>query len=215
MGNKFGKGSVSKSDLKRFKQMGIVFEPSEIQILNAHFTSICQQQTSGAASSQKQSTMNREQFKEALGFQGSLYTDRIFQMFDDDGDGEIVFEEFLIGMNTLSEKGGLADKVAFSFEIFDFDGDGKISREELGRMLQASLKESEINLDDALIAAVVESTFREVNPKDTNFIEMDEYKNMIEKKGSDHLLHIDVKQRIAAVRERLVKRKRKSKFGGR
>ena len=44
---------------------------------------------------------------------------------------------------------------------------------------------------------------------------MDEYKNMIDKKGSDHLLHIDVKQRIAAVRERLVKRKRKSKFGGR
>ena len=48
--------------------------------------------------------IDKEEFTAAMGFQNKFYVDRMFQLFDENGDGAINFTEFLCGLSILSTK---------------------------------------------------------------------------------------------------------------
>ena len=172
MGNKAG--SLPKKDVKRFKSMGIQFSTEEMNLLYNHFKDL-------ATETEGQFAMNRNNFKRSLGFKQNQYIDRMFMLFDEDGDGHIQFSEFLHGLNILSERGSEQEKLEFSFMIYDFDGDGRISREELARMLVASLEESGLQIEEGTAQACVDFTIKNIQPpvKDPNFVYKDEYIAMV------------------------------------
>lgn len=58
----------------------------------------------------------------------SAWLDRVFELFDQDGNGSINFREFIIGLSIFSPKTSLDDKLMFSFKVFDIDGDGCITQ---------------------------------------------------------------------------------------
>lgn len=49
---------------------------------------------------------------------------------------------------------------AVSFRVYDFDGDKQISKDELSKMLEASLVENHMTLSAEQIRAMVDATFR-------------------------------------------------------
>ncbi len=51
------------------------------------------------------------EFQLVLGLKESLYLDRFFQLFDDNNDGFINFEEFVLGLSILSSKGTHDEKM--------------------------------------------------------------------------------------------------------
>ena len=150
-------------------------------------------------------TMDRKAFKQSLGFKKNQYIDRMFQLFDEDGDGNIQFVEFLSGLNILSEKGSMDEKLEFSFMIYDFDGDGAISRDELSKMLIASLEESGLTLSAKQAQACCDYTIQHIiKPANPAFISKAEYITMVrdqKAKGHDMMkaLSVDVTSRIKAI----------------
>lgn len=56
---------------------------------------------------------------------------RVIDIFDADGNGEVDFKEFIQGVSQFSVKGDKLSKLKFAFRIYDMDNDGYISNGEL------------------------------------------------------------------------------------
>ncbi|KAK2702652.1 hypothetical protein QYM36_018742 [Artemia franciscana] len=56
---------------------------------------------------------------------------RVIDIFDSDGNGEVDFKEFIQGVSQFSVKGDKESKLRFAFRIYDMDNDGFISNGEL------------------------------------------------------------------------------------
>lgn len=60
--------------------------------------------------------------------------ERLFSVFDRDGNGSIDFQEFLTGL-TMIYHGTVEDKKKFLFCMYDLDGNGEVTKDELFTML--------------------------------------------------------------------------------
>lgn len=68
-----------------------------------------------------------------------VIADRLFDVFDKDGDGQIDFSELASGLSVLC-KGARDAKVKAAFRLYDFNGDGYISLDEMKRYLTSIFK---------------------------------------------------------------------------
>ena len=57
------------------------------------------------------------------------------EVLDDDGSGELDFEEFVSGMSKFSGNEDKESKLRFAFKIYDIDNDGFISNGELYQVI--------------------------------------------------------------------------------
>lgn len=64
---------------------------------------------------------------------GHLPVDRIFEMFDTDGNGDLDYKEFLLGISKFNLTGD--DALKFCFQVMDEDKSGTLTREELTKVL--------------------------------------------------------------------------------
>lgn len=82
------------------------FTPEEIVALNVHYDLI-------SSAKRDDGLIDRSEFQTALGFtvKESLYVDRIFQLFDANGDSFISFTEFLQSVSILSSKATTEEKL--------------------------------------------------------------------------------------------------------
>jgi Ca2+-binding EF-hand superfamily protein len=145
----------------------------EIDALHAHFRSIASSQTDDGQ-------IDRGEFREAMGLSESLFVDRLFQLFDENDDGMITFQEFICGLSVLCIRGTLEEKMLFSFRIYDFDNDNRISREELTSMLKTSLLENGVQFSPPQIDLIIRATFDEADANRDGFIEFEEYKRFVQ-----------------------------------
>ena len=67
----------------------------------------------------------------------------MIDIFDEDGNGEVDFKEFIQGVSQFSVKGDKESKLRFAFSIYDIDGDGFISN---GELFQVSIQNLEMFL---------------------------------------------------------------------
>eukprot|EP00002_Diphylleia_rotans_P001665 TRINITY_DN1093_c0_g1_i10.p1 TRINITY_DN1093_c0_g1~~TRINITY_DN1093_c0_g1_i10.p1 ORF type:complete len:144 (-),score=36.36 TRINITY_DN1093_c0_g1_i10:782-1213(-) len=124
---------------------------------------------------------------QALGFQESIVTDRLFRVFDKNGDGSITFKEFVSGLSIFCSRGTLEEKLALSFRIYDVDGNGSIDKSELLEFLKACLVDSFMDIPEEHLASLVDSTFAETDVNGDGFISYDEYREMAMK--HPHIIH--------------------------
>jgi Kv channel-interacting protein len=54
----------------------------------------------------------------------------IFATFDQDEDGHVTFDQFILGMSILS-RGTMAQKLRWVFNLYDLNGTGRISKSNL------------------------------------------------------------------------------------
>lgn len=69
-------------------------------------------------------------------------------IFDEDGGGDVDFQEFVSGLSAFSSKGNKEEKLRFAFKVYDIDRDGYISNGELfivlKMMVGSNLKDQQL-----------------------------------------------------------------------
>ncbi|KAJ6240917.1 calcineurin b [Anaeramoeba flamelloides] len=141
-----------------------------------------------SASQVDDNVIDEQEFEEALGLSGSKFAKRMFEgkflknffffadVMDEDGNGEVDFEEFCNGLICFTSKGTLEDRIKFTFQVYDLDGNGEIDRDELLVMLKACLAEQFLlQLKDEDLQNMVEQTFKEVDTDNSGGIDFSEY----------------------------------------
>eukprot|EP00163_Fabomonas_tropica_P030204 TRINITY_DN6738_c0_g1_i2.p1 TRINITY_DN6738_c0_g1~~TRINITY_DN6738_c0_g1_i2.p1 ORF type:complete len:194 (-),score=46.86 TRINITY_DN6738_c0_g1_i2:230-811(-) len=172
-------GKNSKVALKRKELDQLVaqthFDQSEVKALFEHYKSI-------SGSVKADGLIDKEEFCRALKLSNeSMITDRLFRLFDENGDGDINFREFVCGLSVFCKKGTFEEKLHFSFNVYDLDGDGRIDKDEMTQIIKATLVQTPLQLSESQIQSLIDSTFAEADSDGDGRISFEEYKEMVMK----------------------------------
>lgn len=98
-------------------------------------------------------------------------------IFDEDGGGDVDFQEFVSGLSAFSSKGNKEQKLQFAFKVYDIDRDGYISNGELFIVLKMMVGS---NLKDQQLQQIVDKTIMEADLDNDGKISFEEFTKMVE-----------------------------------
>lgn len=98
-------------------------------------------------------------------------------IFDEDGGGDVDFQEFVTGLSAFSSKGNKEEKLRFAFKVYDIDRDGYISNGELFIVLKMMVGN---NLKDIQLQQIVDKTIMEADKDGDGRISFEEFTEMVE-----------------------------------
>lgn len=98
-------------------------------------------------------------------------------IFDEDGGGDVDFQEFVSGLSAFSSKGNKQEKLHFAFKVYDIDRDGYISNGELFIVLKMMVGS---NLKDMQLQQIVDKTMMEADLDGDGKISFEEFTRMVE-----------------------------------
>lgn len=98
-------------------------------------------------------------------------------IFDEDGGGDVDFQEFVSGLSAFSSKGNKEEKLRFAFKVYDIDRDGYISNGELFIVLKMMVGS---NLKDMQLQQIVDKTIMEADLDKDGKISFEEFTKMVE-----------------------------------
>jgi serine/threonine-protein phosphatase 2B regulatory subunit len=98
-------------------------------------------------------------------------------IFDEDGGGDVDFQEFVSGLSAFSSKGNKEQKLRFAFKVYDIDRDGYISNGELFIVLKMMVGN---NLKDQQLQQIVDKTIMEADLDNDGKISFEEFTRMVE-----------------------------------
>lgn len=102
---------------------------------------------------------------------------RMIAIFDEDGGGDVDFQEFVSGLSAFSSKGNKEEKLRFAFKVYDIDRDGYISNGELFIVLKMMVGN---NLKDMQLQQIVDKTIMEADKDGDGKISFEEFTAMVE-----------------------------------
>jgi serine/threonine-protein phosphatase 2B regulatory subunit len=94
----------------------------------------------------------------------------MYKMIDSDGQGGIDFGEFVNGLAMFRPGAPLEAKIDACFNAYDEDGGGTVSREEIKKVIMASLEDNQLCVLDAdILEELVDNVMAAAmkNPEDT------------------------------------------------
>ncbi|KAM7443660.1 calcineurin subunit B type 1 isoform X2 [Montipora capricornis] len=103
----------------------------------------------------KSGALSVEEFMSLPELQQNPLVQRVIDIFDTDGNGEVDFKEFIEGVSQFSVKGDKESKLKFAFRIYDMDNDGFISNGELFQVLKMMVGN---NLKETQLQQIVDKT---------------------------------------------------------
>lgn len=93
-------------------------------------------------------TIERDEFLALPQISSNPLATRMIAIFDEDGGGDVDFQEFVSGLSAFSSKGNKEEKLKFAFRVYDIDRDGYISNGELfivlKMMVGSNLKDQQL-----------------------------------------------------------------------
>lgn len=93
-------------------------------------------------------TIERDEFLSLPAVSSNPLATRMIAIFDEDGGGDVDFQEFVAGLSAFSSKGNKEEKLRFAFKVYDIDRDGYISNGELfivlKMMVGSNLKDQQL-----------------------------------------------------------------------
>lgn len=98
-------------------------------------------------------------------------------IFDEDGGGDVDFQEFVSGLSAFSSKGNKEQKLRFAFKVYDIDRDGYISNGELFIVLKMMVGS---NLKDQQLQQIVDKTIMEADLDKDGKISFEEFTKVVE-----------------------------------
>lgn len=108
-------------------------------------------------------------------------------IFDEDGGGDVDFQEFVSGLSAFSSKGNKEQKLRFAFKVYDIDRDGYISNGELFIVLKMMVGN---NLKDQQLQQIVDKTIMEADTDGDGKISFEEFQAVVASTdGKPHPIH--------------------------
>lgn len=101
---------------------------------------------------------------------------RVIDVFDIDGNGEVDFKEFILGTSQFSVRGDEEEKLRFAFSIYDIDKDGYISNGELFQVLKLMVGD---NLKDWQLQQLVDKTIIVLDRDGDGKISFEEFRAVV------------------------------------
>ncbi|KAJ7966438.1 Calcineurin B-like protein [Quillaja saponaria] len=114
----------------------------------------------------------------------NLFLDRVFDLFDEKQNGVIEFEEFVHALSVFHPYAPTEEKIDFAFRLYDLRQTGFIEREEVKQMIVAILQESDMNLSDDLLEAIIDKTFSDADKDKDGKINKDDWKDFVSRNPS-------------------------------
>ncbi|KAI5302996.1 Calcineurin subunit B [Ascosphaera pollenicola] len=122
-------------------------------------------------------TIERDEFLSLPQVSSNPLATRMIAIFDDDGGGDVDFQEFVAGLSAFSSKGAKEEKLRFAFKVYDMDRDGYISNGELFLVLKMMVGN---NLKDGQLQQIVDKTIMEADLDGDGKISFEEFTRMVE-----------------------------------
>jgi serine/threonine-protein phosphatase 2B regulatory subunit len=117
-----------------------------------------------------------EEFMTIAELQQNPLVQRVIDIFDADGNGEVDFKEFIQGVSQFSVKGDKLSKLRFAFRIYDMDNDEYISNGELFQVLKMMVGN---NLKDTQLQQIVDKTIVFADKDEDGKISFDEFCSVV------------------------------------
>ena len=132
-------------------------------------------------------SLSVEEFMSLPELQQNPLVQRVIDIFDEDGNGEVDFKEFIQGVSQFSVKGDKESKLRFAFKIYDIDNDGYISNGELFQFL----KMISSNLKDTQLQQIVDKTIQFADKDDDGKIDFEEFCALVGNMGVHKKMVVD------------------------
>ncbi|KAL1992900.1 hypothetical protein VTN49DRAFT_3656 [Thermomyces lanuginosus] len=133
-------------------------------------------------------TIEREEFLSLPQVSSNPLATRMIAIFDEDGGGDVDFQEFVSGLSAFSSKGNKEEKLHFAFKVYDIDRDGYISNGELFIVLKMMVGS---NLKDVQLQQIVDKTIMEADKDRDGKISFEEFKQIVEKTDVSMTMTLD------------------------
>ncbi|XP_013395931.1 calcineurin subunit B type 1 [Lingula anatina] len=121
-------------------------------------------------------SLSVDEFMSLPELQQNPLVQRVIDIFDEDGNGEVDFKEFIQGVSQFSVKGDKESKLKFAFKIYDMDKDGFISNGELFQVLKMMVGN---NLKDTQLQQIVDKTIILADQDGDGKISFDEFSAIV------------------------------------
>jgi serine/threonine-protein phosphatase 2B regulatory subunit len=125
-------------------------------------------------------TIERDEFLSLPVIAANPLASRLIAIFDEEGGGDVDFQEFISGLSAFSSKGNKEEKLRFAFKVYDIDRDGYISNGELFIALKLMVGS---NLKDQQLQQIVDKTIIQADKDRDGRISFEEFTEMVE--GTD------------------------------
>ncbi|KAJ8128608.1 hypothetical protein O1611_g5025 [Lasiodiplodia mahajangana] len=147
---------------------GSNFDREEVERLRKRFMKLDKDQNG---------TIERDEFLSLPQISSNPLATRLIAIFDEDGGGDVDFQEFVSGLSAFSSKGDKEQKLQFAFKVYDIDRDGYISNGELFIVLKMMVGS---NLKDQQLQQIVDKTIMEADLDKDGRISFEEFTKMVE-----------------------------------
>jgi len=134
-------------------------------------------------------SLSIDEFMSLPELQQNPLVQRVIEIFDQDGNGELDFKEFIEGVSQFSVKGDKLSKLKFAFRIYDIDNDGFISNGELFQVLKMMVG---TNLKEEQLQQIVDKTIIYADVDGDGKISFDEFSTIVSKLDVDKKMVVDV-----------------------
>ncbi|KAL0810683.1 hypothetical protein ABMA28_010013 [Loxostege sticticalis] len=124
--------------------------------------------------------ITRDQFRKILVSKNPFFTERVFQIFDEDDSGAISLQEFIAAVHRFAGQTP-DDKIRFLFEVYDLDGDGLIQHRELQHVMRACMEENGMQFSDEQLLELTGAMFEDADTENRGAITFEALRHQLSK----------------------------------
>lgn len=126
--------------------------------------------------------ITREQFQKIVVSKNPFFTERVFQIFDEDDSGAISLQEFIAAVHRFAGQTP-DDKIRFLFKVYDLDGDGLIQHRELQHVMRACMEENGMQFSDEQLLELTTAMFEDADAENRGAITYEALKKQLGSHG--------------------------------